>query len=92
MSFNRRDIGPLTRSRAAMARMSFRDIESFRRGRRAPLTGDPRQAPDRCRAASRRLGLSKISETLPLNNNATESTKPHPVRQGGTVQDPPSFP
>jgi hypothetical protein len=45
MSFNRRDIGPLTRSRAAMARMSFQDIESFRRGRRAPLTGDPRQAP-----------------------------------------------
>jgi hypothetical protein len=68
MSFNRRDIGRLTRSRAAMARMSFRDIESFRRGRRAPLTGDPRQAPDRCCAASRRLGLSKISETLPLNN------------------------
>jgi hypothetical protein len=39
MSFNRRDIGPLTQSRAAMARMSFRDIDSSRRRRRAPLTG-----------------------------------------------------
>jgi len=37
MSFNRRDIGPLTQSRAAMARMSFRDIDDSRK-RYASLT------------------------------------------------------
>jgi hypothetical protein len=45
MSFNRRDIGPLTQSRAAMARMSFREIESPGEGT-ARLMGDPRQVPD----------------------------------------------
>ena len=36
MSFNRQDIDPLTRSRAAMARMSFRDIESSGEGAARP--------------------------------------------------------